>query len=151
MKEGSSESLAVYTYTLQKMLFSMLKMGMEVRFAQNYGWEMRFTPHPLPLSRTLAIVTLPAYFVYNCGGNGCFNNSNRLLHVWNSKRHVQTFIRKLTVQPTTYFPDLENHKLYHVIDTFCFNCNSWSLPSNLVITTSITCSDHVLQLNSVII
>ena len=63
MKEGSSETLAVYTYTLQKMLFSMLKMGMEVRFAQNYGWEMRFTPHPLPLSRTLVIVTLSPLFI----------------------------------------------------------------------------------------
>ena len=62
MKEGSSESLTIHTYTLENIVFHV-KMGMEVRFAQNYGWEMGFTPHPLPLSRTLVIVTLSTLFI----------------------------------------------------------------------------------------
>ena len=44
------------------ILFSMLRMGIEMRFAQNYGCEMGFTPHPSPF-RTLAIVTLSALFI----------------------------------------------------------------------------------------
>lgn len=149
MKEGSSESLTIYTYTLENIVFHVKTgNGSEICSKLWLGNEI-YSPSPPPQQDSCHFNIV--YFVYNCGGNGCFNNSNRLLHVWNSKRHVQTFIRKLTVQPTTYFPDLENHKLYHVIDTFCFNCNSWSLPSNLVITTSITWSDHELQLSSVII
>ena len=50
-----------------KILFSMLRMGIEMTFAENYGWEMEFTPHPLPLKDSCHSIVV--YFVYNCGGN----------------------------------------------------------------------------------
>ena len=48
---------------------------MEMRFAQNYGWEMGFTPHPLPVQDSCHSMTV--CFVYNYG----LFNSNSLQRV----------------------------------------------------------------------
>ena len=45
----------------------MLRMGMEMTFAQNYGWEIGFTCHPLP--RKDSCHGMIVFFLYDCGGN----------------------------------------------------------------------------------
>lgn len=74
---------------LWRISFSMLRMGMEMTFAQNYGWEIGFTCHPLPCKDSCHGMIV--FFLYDCGGNAV------LQHVWNSEQSVGRHVQRLYV------------------------------------------------------
>ena len=80
-----------------KILFFMLRMGMEMTFAQNCSWEMGFTPHLLPLQDSCyGNLQIAARLKFVCNGNSIATDCS----TFEIRKTRATFIRKLTVQPS---------------------------------------------------
>lgn len=106
MKEGSSES-PICTYTLENIVFHVKNgNGNEICTKLRLGNGI-FLPIPSPI-RTVVIVTLSDLFiiVFQCVSIATDSSTSEI------RKTCATLLRKLIVESSTYFPNLENHKLY---------------------------------------